>query len=1144
MKPNFALNLSHDGISLFFRAKGGWELLGAVALDAPDFNDRLSGLRRAAKARAGTKPVTSKLVIPASQVLYAEIEAPGPQAAKRRAQIAAALEGRTPYAVADLVFDWSGHGETVQVAVVARETLDEAEAFAEDRGFAPISFVAVPEPGQFAGEPWFGPSAVAPAHLTEGARIERDQDPLPLAALLAGAEAPAATTPAAMAPADEIIAAPVESPASVESAAAPLATEPELAPEAAPTAEPVAEPESGPEPEPEPEPETEPEPAPAPEPVPAAEHTPDPAPEPDPEPAPELAPDLVPVSGDTPAPEPEVAEETETVPPAAARITEPEPEPEPVATLDAQEPETVAQADSAEAAESAPVLSEDGQAQPVAPETPAALPSEAAAPAEPEPEPGPEPGVSAPEAAPAPTAEAPPAAPPEPTLPDPAQPEPSAPAAAAPPPTAPRDPAHAVALSAAPTPPAPRLSRGAPKAPLSKPDLPELGPAPQPPAARPAAPAATRTPPTITAVTPVRSAVPPKAPEPKPAAPAQPPAKADVTAPSLTLPWEEEKGSGEKLREVAGKMAGAGLRRAAQGTAALGSSAGKALAAAREIRPRVEITPSSSPGTIDPERTVFGARKAPAVGGKPKHLGLVLGASLVGFLAIVALWASFLGNAPSDDVASLPPDAPAASALAPSAPPPETEVAPPSSPPAVAPELAADTAPAPINTPAAEPALPLPSEEPSTEAGAETAATPTAEAPPEPALVAPPAQPAPQTATEAATEAVPSEENSTVPPATETAAATPGAPVVVPGLAPLTPLGAPDLAAEAAAAAEPAPAPELVPTREGVVAPGGFTLYAGKPPRVPRQRPDERIARAAEAARIAAEAPYADPALKRYRPKARPARVEAAAKAAAEAPPAPEPAQPLPPASYFDREGALMPLGPSPRLSTAQAAIVTKRQPKARPQSVERAAAAAPPPAAEPALASAEALPASFPNASAQALSVSRRPLDRPRNFSSAVERALAAAIAAEPAPAVPEPEVTAPVVVAAAAPAPEPPAPEPPAPRRSSPSPAPEPTVFTSSEESSEPEPPRVAPKVPTSASVARQATQKNAIDLGDVTLIGLFGTPNNRRALVRMPNGRFYRVAVGDRLDGGKVTAIGEAQMTYQKSGRPITLKLVRGG
>ncbi|SOC05024.1 hypothetical protein [Rhodobacter maris] len=1076
MKPNFALNLSHDGISLFFRAKGGWELLGAVALDAPDFNDRLSALRRAAKARAGAVPVTSKLVIPASQVLYAEIAAPGPQAAARRGQIAAALEGRTPYAVDDLVFDWSGHGETVQVAVVARETLEEAEAFAEDRGFAPVSFVAVPEPGQFAGEPWFGPSAAAPVHLPDGARIERDQDPLPLSALT------------------EI--------AASDAGPAEAREEPRDAPPVAPS---VAQPDAPAEPAEPPEPE------PMPEPVPAEALEAAPAPE-------VTSAETAPAAPEVKLEAPEPAETEAEAEAAATDAPEPEPLPLPPDGNAAASPQTAPQTAPEEAAPAGP--------DPVAsaPAEPAPAQASAAEPAPTEPAPA-DPATDAADPAPAPATTAPIEAPR------------AAPVAAKPP----RQPG------------APRVPRSPPKTALIKPGLPELGPAPQPPASRPAPPA--RSAPAITSVTPIPAAratetasptaptaAAAKAAAPKPdRPPAKAPAKADVTAPSLTLPWEEEHSGGESLRQVAGKMAGAGLRRAAQSTAALGSSAGKALAVAREMRPRVEITPSASPETIDPERTVFGARKAPEVGGKPKHLGLMLGAALAIFLAIVGLWAGFLGDEPTELARAPQQEAPGSTAMQVPAPPA----------PEVAPEEAASapgTAPAPSETPQAGPAEPVavPGIVAHSDAAPETPLPPQTEAGAKTPDVLP---------GETAGDLAPS------PVATE------AAPIVVPGLAPLAPLGTTATAAfssPAATAADlpeappaetvpettpaiaPAVADELVPTREGVAAPGGFTLYAGKPPRVPRPRPDARISRAAEAARIAAEAPYADPALKRYHPKARPAKVEAAAKAAAEAPatapPEAAPSRPLPPASYLDREGALMPTGPSPRLSTAQAAIVTKTQPKPRPQSVERAAAAAP--VTAPAVETAEAAPASFPNASAQAVAVSRRPLARPRDFSAAVESALAAAIAAEPPPAAPAaipPPAPAPAVaIAAAAPAPTPA----PAPRRAAPSPAPEPTVFTSSEESSEPEPAAAAPKLPTTASVARQATQKNAIDLGEVTLIGLFGTPNNRRALVRLPNGRFYRVAVGDRLDGGKVTAIGETQMTYQKGSRPITLKLVRGG
>ncbi|MGI9369523.1 MAG: hypothetical protein ACR2O2_11875, partial [Ruegeria sp.] len=46
---------------------------------------------------------------------------------------------------------------------------------------------------------------------------------------------------------------------------------------------------------------------------------------------------------------------------------------------------------------------------------------------------------------------------------------------------------------------------------------------------------------------------------------------------------------------------------------------------------------------------------------------------------------------------------------------------------------------------------------------------------------------------------------------------------------------------------------------------------------------------------------------------------------------------------------------------------------------------------------------------------------------------------------------------------------------------------------------PTSVTPKIPSSASVARQATLDNAINLRRLNLIGVFGTPANRRALVR---------------------------------------------
>ncbi len=86
-------------------------------------------------------------------------------------------------------------------------------------------------------------------------------------------------------------------------------------------------------------------------------------------------------------------------------------------------------------------------------------------------------------------------------------------------------------------------------------------------------------------------------------------------------------------------------------------------------------------------------------------------------------------------------------------------------------------------------------------------------------------------------------------------------------------------------------------------------------------------------------------------------------------------------------------------------------------------------------------------------------------------------------------------------------------------------------------------APSIPTSASVARRATVGNAINLRKLNLIGVYGTASDRRALVRLPSGRYKKVQVGDRVDGGRVIAIGESQLQYQKGGRNRTLTMPNG-
>ena len=99
-----------------------------------------------------------------------------------------------------------------------------------------------------------------------------------------------------------------------------------------------------------------------------------------------------------------------------------------------------------------------------------------------------------------------------------------------------------------------------------------------------------------------------------------------------------------------------------------------------------------------------------------------------------------------------------------------------------------------------------------------------------------------------------------------------------------------------------------------------------------------------------------------------------------------------------------------------------------------------------------------------------------------------------------------------------------------------------TAAEEATQP---RNTPRlvIPSSASVARQATLENAIRLNRVNLVGVYGLASDRRALVRLPSGRYIKVKVGDRVDGGTVASISESELRYTKSGKTIALTMPKG-
>jgi len=172
MKPNFALTLSFDGIGLLHRAATGWHLVGEVALDTADLAADLSVLRRTA-VQLDSAGLRSKLVIPNEQIRYLNLPAPAKDV-DIVAHVTAALDGATPYDVADLRFDWIIVGTDLHIAAVAIETLNEAEDFAEEHGFGPVSFVATPDTEGFPGEPFFGPAKAAARLIDPSDRLMRD----------------------------------------------------------------------------------------------------------------------------------------------------------------------------------------------------------------------------------------------------------------------------------------------------------------------------------------------------------------------------------------------------------------------------------------------------------------------------------------------------------------------------------------------------------------------------------------------------------------------------------------------------------------------------------------------------------------------------------------------------------------------------------------------------------------------------------------------------------------------------------------------------------------------------------------------------------------------------------------------------------
>lgn len=92
------------------------------------------------------------------------------------------------------------------------------------------------------------------------------------------------------------------------------------------------------------------------------------------------------------------------------------------------------------------------------------------------------------------------------------------------------------------------------------------------------------------------------------------------------------------------------------------------------------------------------------------------------------------------------------------------------------------------------------------------------------------------------------------------------------------------------------------------------------------------------------------------------------------------------------------------------------------------------------------------------------------------------------------------------------------------------------------EPERPRLRPEglgtVPESTQA--DATIPEAIPLDETALIGLLHGPNGSSALLRLPGGSVVKVAAGESVDGGRVTAINQDGLRLQKGGEVILLTM----
>lgn len=79
-----------------------------------------------------------------------------------------------------------------------------------------------------------------------------------------------------------------------------------------------------------------------------------------------------------------------------------------------------------------------------------------------------------------------------------------------------------------------------------------------------------------------------------------------------------------------------------------------------------------------------------------------------------------------------------------------------------------------------------------------------------------------------------------------------------------------------------------------------------------------------------------------------------------------------------------------------------------------------------------------------------------------------------------------------------------------------------------------------PSNNTVASSATETDALSLRGINLIGIYGEAGDRRALIRLQSGRYTKIEVGDRLNGGQVSAIDQDRVLYIRNGQTVVLRM----